>query len=95
MCPGRTPTVHWCPKGKAVGGPQQTTSDERPSDNDMPLTNVLSGKQVQIDVLSAKTGVDRHLYTYTNCDICLETKITRAPFRNRSGTVVPRAEHFW
>ena len=64
MGPGRTPTVHRYPKGKAVGGPQQT-SDERPSDNDMPRTNVLSGKQEQTDVLSTKTGVDRHLYTYT------------------------------
>ena len=64
MGPGRTPAVHRCPKGKAVGDPKQTTSDERPSDNDMPRTNVHTGKQVQTDVLSAKTGVDRHLYTY-------------------------------
>ena len=28
--PGRTPTVHQCPKGKAVGGPHETTSDRRP-----------------------------------------------------------------
>ena len=69
MGAGRTPTVHRCPKGKVVGGPQQTTSDERPSDNDMPRTNVLSGKQVQTDVLSAKTGVDRHLYTCMSCDM--------------------------
>ena len=27
-----------------------------------------------------------------NCDICLRTKITRAPCRKRTGTVVPRAE---
>ena len=64
MGPGRTPTVRRCPEGKAVGGPQQTTTDERLSDNDMPRTNVLSGKQVQTDVLSAKTGVVRHLYNY-------------------------------
>ena len=38
--------------------------DRRPSDTDMPRTNVLSGKQVQTDVLSARTGVDRHFYTY-------------------------------
>ena len=29
-----------------------------------------------------------------NCDICLRTKITRASCRKRTGTVVPRAEHF-
>ena len=63
MGPGRTPTVHRCLKGKALGGPQRTTSDERPSDNDMPRTNVLSRTKVQTDVLSTKTGVDRHLKT--------------------------------
>ena len=55
---------HQCPKGKAVGDPPQATSDERPSDNGMPRTNVLSGKHVQTDVLSAKTGADRHLHTH-------------------------------
>ena len=36
-----------------------------------------------------------HFPTDPNCDsdICLTTKITRAP-RRRAGTVVPRAEHF-
>ena len=34
MGPGRTPTVHRCPKGKAVGGPHETTSDRRPNDTD-------------------------------------------------------------
>ena len=29
-----------------------------------------------------------------NCDICLMTKITRAPCRKRTGTAVPRAENF-
>ena len=29
-----------------------------------------------------------------NCDICLMRKITRASCRRRTGTVVPRAEHF-
>ena len=29
-----------------------------------------------------------------NCDICLNTKITRAFCRRRAGTVVPRAENF-
>ena len=31
---GRTPTVHRCPKGKAVGGPHETTSDRRQNDTD-------------------------------------------------------------
>ena len=32
--------------------------------------------------------------TDRNCVICLRTKITRASFRRRTGTVVPRAENF-
>ena len=32
--PGRTPTVQRCPKGKAVGGPHETTSDRRQNDTD-------------------------------------------------------------
>ena len=35
-----------------------------------------------------------HLLEDRNCDICLRTKITRASCRRRTGTVVPRAEHF-
>ena len=83
MDPGRTPTVHRCPKGNAVGGPQQTTSDERP-DNDMLRTNVLAGKQVKTDVLSAKTGVDRHLYTYR---FRLKVLAPRTQYYGTSGTV--------
>ena len=40
--PGRTPTVHRCPKGKAVGGPQQTTSDNERQTTTSLETNVLS-----------------------------------------------------
>ena len=29
-----------------------------------------------------------------NCDVCLRTKIKRAPFRRRTGEAVPRAEKF-
>ena len=32
MGPSRTPTVHRCPKGKAVGGPHETTSDKNDTD---------------------------------------------------------------
>ena len=44
-------------------------------------------------------GSGKHsVYTYfskdPNCDICLKTKITRASSRRRTGTVVPRVEHF-
>ena len=47
----------------------------------------------------SKSGIGKHsIFTHLpkerNCDICLRTKITRAPCRKRTGTVVPRAEHF-
>ena len=92
MGAGRTPTVHRCPKGKAVGGPQQTTSDERPSDNDMPRTNVLSGKQVQTDVLSAKTGVDRHLYTCMVAELAQRSHGDRAVKQSTRSRLVNRFE---
>ena len=63
---------------KAVGGPQQTTSDEQPSDNDMLRTNVLSGKQAQTDVLSMKTSVDRHLYTHMVAELARRSHGDRA-----------------
>ena len=35
-----------------------------------------------------------HFPKAPNCDICLKAKITKASCRRRTGTVVPRAEHF-
>ena len=43
---------------------------------------------------SGKHSVHTHFPKDPNCDICLKTKITRASCRRRTGTVVPRAEHF-
>ena len=43
---------------------------------------------------SGKHGLITHFPKDPNCEICLKTKITRAPCRRRAGTVVPRAEHF-
>ena len=43
---------------------------------------------------SGKHGVYTHFPKDPNCDNCLKTKITRASCRRRTGTVVPRAEHF-
>ena len=40
------------------------------------------------------TVLFRHFPKDPNCHICLETKITRASCRRRTGTVVPRAENF-
>ena len=56
--PGRTPTVHRCPEGKAVGGPlvpRQTTSLE---------TNVLSATRRQDKRAVQQPGADSHLESY-------------------------------
>ena len=43
-------------------------------------------------VVSDKHSIFTHFPKDRNCDICLRTKITRAPCRKRTGTVVPRAD---
>ena len=43
---------------------------------------------------SGTQSVYTHFPKDPNCDICLKTKITRTFCRRRTGTVVPRAEHF-
>ena len=43
---------------------------------------------------SGKHSVYTHFPKDPNCDICLKTQITRASWRRRAGTVVPRAENF-
>ena len=44
-------------------------------------------------VVSGKHSVFTHFQKDPNCDICLQTKITSASCRRRTGTIVPRAEH--
>ena len=45
-------------------------------------------------MVSGKNSIFTHSSKDRNCDICLRTKITRAPCRRRVGRVVPRAENF-
>ena len=45
-------------------------------------------------VVPSKHNIFTHFPKDRNCDICLRTTITRASCRRRTGTVVPRAEHF-
>ena len=45
-------------------------------------------------VVPSKHNIFYHFPKDWNCDFCLRTKITRASRRRRTGTVVPRAEHF-
>ena len=50
--------------------------------------------RTKVEPGSGKHSVHTHFPKDPNCDICLKTKITRASCRKRTGTVVPRAEHF-
>ena len=61
--PGRTPTVHRCPKGKAVGGPHETTSDRRQNDTDK-RQDKRAFSETGVDCNGP--GVDTHLESYTN-----------------------------
>ena len=45
-------------------------------------------------MVPGKHSIHTHFPKDRNCDICLRTKITRASWRRRTGTVVPRAENF-
>ena len=45
-------------------------------------------------VVSGKHCISTHFPKDRKCDICLETKITRASCRRRAGAVVPRADNF-
>ena len=59
------------------------SSSHEPSLEPMPTKSADLGKH------SVKT----HFTEDRNCEICQETKITRAPYRRRIGGAVPRAEN--
>ena len=44
---------------------------------------------------SGKHSIYIHFPKDGNCEICLWTKMTRAPFRRRTGETLPRAEVWW
>ena len=50
--------------------------------------------RAKVEPSSGKHSVYSHFPKDPNCDICVKTEITRASCRRRTGTVVPRAEHF-
>ena len=47
----------------------------------------------EVELGSFKHSVFSHFPKDPNCDICLQTKLTRASCRRRTGTIVHRAEH--
>ena len=53
-----------------------------------------SQERAKVEPGWGKHSVFSHFPKDQHCDICLNTKITRVSCRRRTGTVVPRAEHF-
>ena len=61
--------------------------DASSSSNELPL-------EPRAKVVPSKHNIFNHFPKDGNCDVYLRTKITRAPCRRRTGTVVPRVENF-
>ena len=55
------------------------------------LVNQLQSREEK--VVSGKHSIYTHFPKDRNCDICMRTKITRAPCRKRTGAAMPRAEN--
>ena len=58
------------------------------------LMNFQWSREQKWNRVRGKHSVHAHFPKDPHCDICLKTKITRAPCRRRIGGAVPRAEHF-
>ena len=64
------------------------------------LTPVLLVSEVSLEPITkrredlGKHNVHTHFPKDRNCEICKQTKITRAPCRRRNGEAVPRAVNF-
>ena len=71
------------------GNPEQRTRATSKSSHELPME-----PRAKVEPGSGKHSVYTHFPKGPNCDICLKTKITRSSCRRRTGTVVPRAEHF-
>ena len=71
------------------GNPEQGFHDTSKSSHELPLE-----PRAKVEPDSGKHSVFAHFPKDPNCEMCLKTKITWASCRRRTGTVVPRAEHF-
>ena len=69
--------------------PEQGSQDTSSSSHELPKES-----RAKAEPGSGKHSVFTHFPKDPTCDTCLKTKITRASCRRRTGTVVPRAEHF-
>ena len=74
---------------------ENLVDDSVPAHGDAPASSSReSSSEPRGTVVSGKHSIYSHFPKDRNCDICLKTKITRAPCRKRTGTVVPRAVNF-
>ena len=53
-----------------------------------------SERATKVAERSRKYNIFTHFPKCRDCDVCLRTKITRDPFRRRTGEALPRAEKF-
>ena len=66
-----------------------------PAHRDAPASSSReSASESRGKVVSGKHRIYTHFPKDRSCEICKRTKITRAPFRKRTGAAVLRAEHF-
>ena len=64
-----------------------------PAHRDAPASSSReSTSEPRVKEVSGKHSIYTHFPKDQNCDICLRTKITRAPCRKRTGTAILRAE---
>ena len=69
--------------------------DSVPEHRDVPASSSReSSSEARGKEVSGKHSIYAHFPKDKNCDICLRTKIFRAPCRRRIGGAVPRAEYF-
>ena len=72
------------------GNPAPKDRDTASSSLDLPMES-----RAKVEPGSGKHSIYTHFPKDPHCDICLQTKITRAARRRRAGIVVPKAEIFW
>ena len=81
--------VDECTSTGPLRNPEQRSQDTSKSSHELPME-----PRAKVEPGSGKNSVSTQFPKDPNCDICLQTKITRASCKRRAGTVVPRAEHF-
>ena len=90
---------------KLVAGTPKTQNQKKKrgmtkKNSDDPLADIshlltcTSGNNITAKVVSSKHSISIHFPKDRNCDVCLRTKIPRAPCRRRTGEAPPCAEKF-